>query len=239
MFSNNELFEFSQVFTKYQGNFIESPHFLNVMNKLHIAKLEYIFYENGIPNDPTIFYENKDLVTGELYQTRKDLNYGIFILKTFFDKNAEITDEIREVNSYICEITYLGLSRIKLVNNALYYLLHDELTGIYNQNFFSRHVTELINKRDISEYAALYLNIRNCRYLNSVFGNRITDRIIVTLAKTLKSMIVIEDGECVSRLGGDFFTLIVKKEHLEKFTNLLTNFPIEFDYESDHIVYHL
>lgn len=237
MFSNEELFQFSKLFTEYQGSFIEAPCFLHVIDKLHIVKLDYIFYENNLPTDPVVIYEDKTKTPGKLYQTRKDFNYGIFIIRTYFDNDQEITEEIEETVKYITEITYLGVSRIKLTTSAVYYLLHDELTGIYNNNYFNRHVTNLIKDNDISEYAALFLNIRNCRYLNAVFGNRITDKMIISLATSLDEMTDSSRGECVARLGGDFFTLIVLKENLEKFTSVLSNFNVEFDFESDHIAY--
>lgn len=239
MLTNEEIYNYSLIFTEHKGNFTESPHYLNVINKLHIAKMDYLFYEHHEERDPILVYENHDLEIGESYVTRKSFDFGTFELRVFFDKTANITQEIIDTWKYICEISYLGISRIKLISNSMYYLFHDEMTGVYNTLYFNRHISNLIENNCISNYTAMYLNIRNCRYLNSVFGNKITDKIIVTLAHSLSDMIDETSGECISRLGGDFFTIIVLKENANKFIEKLTCFPIEFDYELDHINYPL
>lgn len=237
MFSSQELLEYTRLFTEFEGDITSNPIYIAVMNKLHIAKQEFTFYENGLLNDSTVLYNNESIETGEYYRTRKEFHFGIYDLYTYFDKNFNITDEILDTTKYICEITFIGLSRFKLIKNSLHYLLHDEMTGIYNHNYYIRHLQGLISEGIVSDYVAVFLNIRNCRYLNTVFGSRITDKIIYTLANKLDEMTDSSLKECASRLGGDFFNLIVHKSNLEKFTSTFTNFQIEFDYESDHIIY--
>lgn len=241
MITEKEYSEFSKVFTESSiDEFSSRKEFIVVMKKLNIAKLEFTMYKNGLPGEADVIYCDAELTpsTTPLYE-RKHFNYGFFELRTYLSDGVEITEKTKEELSLTAEITYLGVSRLRLVDNALHNLYHDELTGVYNHNYFLRHVDGLIKSKTISKYTALYLNISKCRYLNTIFGSRITDQIIITLARDLDAMTEPDNGECLSRLGGDFFTLIVLKEHVSKFLDKFEKFPIECDYETDHISYNL
>lgn len=207
-------------------------------NELGIARCDFVTYKDGTPSEPSIICDFSEPSSSEYHAYHFQNMFSVAEIRTFFssDESDECTDY-----SFLLDIwdrtIFRAINCYILSTQASYNLMHDQMTGIHNQNYFMRHLGKLCAKKVISNYAAFYMNIRNCRFLNNVFGNYATDEIIKHFAIGLDSILDKENGECLSRLGGDFFTFVALKSNLDKYIKLLSAFPIDFTYGTDRIIY--
>ena len=66
--------------------------------------------------------------------------------------------------------------------------------------------------RKLSEYAAVFFNIRNFKFINQTVGVKTGDVILKEFAFYINSNL--KEEEYISRLGGDNFFALVKKEQM-------------------------
>ncbi|MBO7450851.1 MAG: EAL domain-containing protein [Clostridiales bacterium] len=226
--------------TKYSGkDMTNDESFKRFADILGVVKCDFIIYHDGTPEMPHVIYNTDDSYSSDHHSYHFQNIFAVIEIRTFFkDDSSQIINGANGLTIWD-RILYTAVNSYTLSARASYNLMHDQLTGIHNQNYFMRHLGKLIDKGSIDNYVAFYMNIRNCRFLNNVFGNYATDEIIKFFAVKFDGMIDKEQGECLSRLGGDFFTFIALKENLDKYTKLFCSFPIDFVYGTDRIIYDL
>jgi len=206
--------------------------------ELGICKCDYITYKDGIPSNPIVICDFSEPASNDYRSYHFKNMFRSAEIRTFFSSDESGNCEDYEFLLDVWDRTiFRALNCFILTSQARYNLMHDQMTGIHNQNFFMSHLAELCKAGNISNYVAFYMNIRNCRFLNNVFGNSATDEIIKHFAVELDDMTDKNGGECLSRLGGDFFTFIALKKNLDKYLNLINGFPLDFTFGTDRIIY--
>ncbi len=234
------LYKFNCACTEYKGgSFNELQDFVSYAKELGIGKIDEIIYVKGNPTEPVVLYsENADLTGCEKFSLRKPSMDDILELQLTMLPGNKISEEdnLAVIKAFLNTV-FLSVNSNRLTIISKFNLMHDELTGIHNQNYFMRNLYEITGKGLAANYTAFYMNIRNCRFLNKVFGNYATDEIIKYFAVNFDAMTDKENGECLSRLGGDFFTLLALKENVDKYVKLLTSFPVDFTFGTDRISY--
>lgn len=84
---------------------------------------------------------------------------------------------------------------------------HDSLTGIYNANAFYRNTKEMLSQSE-DEFVLVRLNIVRFKVINDIFGAKVADEILVTVAENLvKSLSGISCS--YGRLTSDHFALCI------------------------------
>lgn len=76
----------------------------------------------------------------------------------------------------------------------------DELTGLYNVSAFELSIERL--KKNNNEYALIYFDLDDFKYINTIYGYNIGDQILVVIAQALKTLV---DKELCARIGNDNF----------------------------------
>ncbi|MBQ8172095.1 MAG: GGDEF domain-containing protein [Oscillospiraceae bacterium] len=109
----------------------------------------------------------------------------------------------------------------------------DALTKLPNATGFIAIGKRLFKQGTLHEYTAMYLNIKNFRSVNTQVGRKHSDKAIVAFARTLRSKLC--EDEFVARLGGDNFTVLVKKENSSALLDFLSHALIELELESTSI----
>lgn len=119
---------------------------------------------------------------------------------------------------------------------------HDGLTGLPSRSLFSDRLQQAIalNKRSASLLAICFINIDDFKSINKNLGHSIGDKLLVDVAR--RSQSVIREGDTISRLRGDEFTLLLNdiesfdvcKQTLERVHQSLSQ-PYLIDGESYHI----
>ncbi|MDO4522242.1 MAG: EAL domain-containing protein [Eubacteriales bacterium] len=106
------------------------------------------------------------------------------------------------------EDTYiLGFQNIENEKNTVY----DELTGIFNKQYFYEYTNRLLYKAEekgqVSEYSVLFNNIKNFKYYNMKYGHQAGDMLLQHVAKSIES---VGSDLMVARFGDDHFISISK-----------------------------
>ncbi len=86
----------------------------------------------------------------------------------------------------------------------------DIMTGLPNAAGFRTFVNRIRATGTLTAYNAFYINLKSFGLINKKYGKQEADLIIVRFAERLLSCI--DNDECVGRLSGDAFILLVHKE---------------------------
>ena len=99
----------------------------------------------------------------------------------------------------------------KAVQNLLHYerTLRDLKTGLYNNGFFMTRLNEEIvrSTRNDTEASIIIIDVDNFKNFNDVYGHIAGDRVLETLAITIKQGVRV--GDIPSRFGGEEFTVLL------------------------------
>ena len=86
----------------------------------------------------------------------------------------------------------------------------DELTGLSSRAHFFMNITDLIKYSEINneQFSLLYIDLDNFKNVNDTLGHDVGDYLLQEIA--LRIVDVSRNADCVSRLGGDEFCVVVK-----------------------------
>lgn len=113
----------------------------------------------------------------------------------------------------------------------------DRLTGAANSDGFMRYVGMLAAKGEVVNYTSAFINIKNFKYVNKIFGNRQGDKLLREFASAMSGFIG-KDGK-FARLGGDNFILIIKKGRVNDLRVFIDALSYEMGDGNDRQVYDL
>lgn len=88
---------------------------------------------------------------------------------------------------------------------ALSAIEYDELTGLYTRQAFYHHAKTLINFKSEKQFQVLVADIRNFKLVNSIYGEKMGDKVLIYLAKTFAEYM--ENG-LLARYGSDQFVCL-------------------------------
>ena len=136
-----------------------------------------------------------------------------------------------EVDYVICSADDVT-ERNRKEEKIRYLTFHDSLTGLYNRTFYEEEIRRLDVERKLP-LSIITCDVNGLKFVNDIFGHHIGDRLLVKVAKNLKSATRTED--IVARWGGDEFVVLLpntsKKEVLritERINELMMDQTVEF-----------
>lgn len=142
-----------------------------------------------------------------------------------FDENIKNS----EMEKYYIVINMIYLIFLRAINNK--YLkdlpLYDATTGL--RNTFG--MIQLEGTIKASEYACIFLNIKNFNFYNRLYGDQNGNILLKLIGLKLRENLE-ENLEFVCRPGGDHFCIFLKKEKLAEKLFKLQNFEVVLNYEN-------
>lgn len=86
---------------------------------------------------------------------------------------------------------------------------HDHLTGLYNRTFAFDFLNQKLRECDRrnTTLSILFIDIDNFKSINDKFGHTTGDKILKTVASSIKNSVRAQDAVC--RIGGDEFIIIM------------------------------
>lgn len=116
--------------------------------------------------------------------------------------------------------------------------LHDSLTGLPNRVDFNDQLDQTLSNAKHGPVALLYLDLDRFKQVNDTLGHPVGDELIRQFTGRLKA--VVDNRAVIARIGGDEFTLIVRKfTHLAEIEvlceEIITAVRHPFDIDGNHI----
>jgi two-component system, cell cycle response regulator len=110
---------------------------------------------------------------------------------------------------HFCEVLSGDLQHVKLHEQLLRERESDELTGIPNRAFLSRHGPPMLSLADRkgSPVALLFCDLDRFKAINDTYGHAVGDAVLCAVARTIAERI--RDYDLLARLGGDEFVLLL------------------------------
>ncbi len=90
----------------------------------------------------------------------------------------------------------------------------DTLTGLYNEQGFFVAMERILRSNPDKRYTHIRFNIKNFTVINSVFGIRTGDALLLRLSDLFKNMV--EENGCACRFHSDHFGLLLENEYFDK-----------------------
>ncbi|WP_231886662.1 EAL domain-containing protein [Methylomonas methanica] len=126
------------------------------------------------------------------------------------EEDMVVSQEIALLADKILTGTVQDLSRQKASERMIHQLAYyDELTGLSSRAYYQAHIEHIIKsaKRHHKQFAFLYLDLDEFKYVNDSFGHHVGDQFLQAVAQRINT--VIRDVDLAVRLGGDEFCVLV------------------------------
>ncbi len=120
-----------------------------------------------------------------------DVSLAVYLLKDNIIAQFNISD-ITERKEYQSQLEYLSL--------------YDQLTGLYNRNFFEAELIRLSDGR-FYPISLISCDLDGLKLINDTLGHQEGDRLLKACARVLKGSL--RDSDILARVGGDEFSAIL------------------------------
>lgn len=116
-----------------------------------------------------------------------------------------------------------------------YLATHDTLTGLYNKDYFSVKVAEVLKEKTDEDWLLVCSNIKDFKLINDLFGIEKGNEVLKMQADIFKEQC--SEGVIHGRIGGDKFAMCVPKPQFleQNFMNMVQTMRHAFDND----IYHL
>ncbi len=202
-----------------------------MVGEFHIAPTPY--NENGNVGIKEFFLSAKGYDSSEVTTRFATGDNGLVILTSYPEAGVKWDKELLDEINFLHKVLFVILGRSRLTDIIKTSLATDALTRLPNTQGFITIGNMLFNQGRLHEYSAIYLNIKNFKYVNTQIGNKHGDEVVKTYAAQLHSNIA--ENEYVARLGGDNFALLIKKEHTDEMLDFLADVSVKIELDSTSI----
>ncbi|MCF8002313.1 MAG: diguanylate cyclase [Halanaerobiales bacterium] len=165
--------------------------------------------ENVLEKEITFFIENKNFLNQLSKHKIKD--------KKRLNINLNINDQSKWLDIRCSNIIYQNINLKLLImvdvteqkqseKEIKYLRFHDQLTGLYNRDYFMEELKRLDTQRQLP-LTIIMGDINSLKLVNDVFGHDQGDILIQNTAKILENNLRNED--ILARIGGDEFAILL------------------------------
>lgn len=161
----------------------------------------------------------------ETFQTDES---GNAVFAFYPPKGTAWTEYERAALRFLAQNIFLILGKTRLIQLMKRISIVDFLTGAANTRGFMQYGEDLYAKGTLSQYVCLFINIKNFNYINQTVGPRQGDAILCKYVQMIQNEL--DEEEVLSRLGGDNFMALLKKERIDNFLQFISNIRIDVPY---------
>ncbi|MDD3241954.1 MAG: bifunctional diguanylate cyclase/phosphodiesterase [Bacilli bacterium] len=188
---------------------------INLLNKIYDLDLTNQIYVYDVEN-----YSKKNYNFSMTIPPKGNININFNPdLDTIFSD-----DNVNRAETFLKMFftTYINFKYQEYIQQSYNY---DSTTGILNVLGLINEGVNISKRGKISEYVAIFLNIQDFKLLNMRFGMELANKLLRIFSNNLIKNI--DNGEFVSRAGGDNFIVLIKKENVRDFIDSVTELEIE------------
>lgn len=175
-----------------------------------------------------VLYDREKDVENEPFEASFPLFEGGFITVTFYSGNSNGFDnEQRNIVEIIANTVFIQFNRVIMQELVTHVIKTDIETGAATLDALINYAGMLIAQNRIEDFSIIFFNIHNFKYVNKVLNYEQGDVVLRNYTKTIYRNL--SDGEMITRLGGDNFVMLVKKESLREYIDMLSFMNIRYD----------
>ena len=191
-------------------------------------------------------YELLDISKGKINQVKQKLidkfgnitNQGeswtkdIFLNETdeyfIIEKKSVKTVDTKLDGSFV--IVKNSTDKRRQIEQDIYNTMHDNLTGLFNKQYLYNNIRKfLVNSTMKNDFYIIYINVKNFKIINDIFGIDYGDQVLIEIANWLR--LNINGTNCVvGRLIGDTFGIFMPEDEFtdELFSNAFSKFIVKY-----------
>lgn len=186
---------------------------------LRIAKVEITHYESpmeeGMQKGEKLTYYQEDTYDQNRFYTIREVtgNGNVAIYHAYQQRGAGNWSKEEEHHVFVflkLLFSFNGRANVMRIADRLTYF--DKDLKIPNLAHYHRKLSEVIAKRKIGEYGAVFYNLRRFSVVNQQIGRDRGTKVMSMFAKQLQQKL--GPDEVVCRVGGDNFVALFKKDNL-------------------------
>lgn len=134
---------------------------------------------------------------------------------------------------FLCKMLYFIYGKARVLNRFFQAAYIDKLTGAMNSERLFQYMAGLLKSGTFANYCASFVNIKNMKLFNEMYGTHLGDDILVGYVKKLQGFI--KEDECVARMGGDNFFVVIQKSREDDLFKLLREMCVEIILPGDRL----
>ncbi len=194
---------------------------------LGFGHLEYSLHTPGAMGSSgviTLYSEDECQQSYPFVETFKTNDGGIASYKVCPKNKLQFSvDEVQGIKLLLWDINMLaGTARLEtLLQKAA---VTDALTGAENQAGLTHFAGRLVALKMLGNYASLFVNLKNFRYVNKAIGAQAGDFALKIYVSKVQNFL--GNDEIIARMGGDNFVILVKKEKVEEFIDKFSSLSV-------------
>jgi len=212
---------------------VSNNFFSQYVDLLHIGKIEIVsntpksIYDRQLVENKIIAYSSND-VSDEFIVKENEIinetnkgssNVLVYPIKGYSFKEEEIEFILGIVSLFHL---YFAKKRLEFLIEETKY--KDSLTNVLNADGLNKFFNHINNS---DKYVYIFSNIKNFKYINTIYNRNDADKILITY--TQKLLLMLDNEEALCRAGGDNFISVIKLENFEKYLKELECVVFEFN----------
>ena len=149
-------------------------------------------------------------------------------IKYYHLENRDVINEKKQYLGYYLKVRDITREQLK-IKRDMYEATHDKLTGLYTKEYLYKVIANHLSSHADTDFVLLFVNIKNFKIVNDIFGTDFGDYALKCVSKFLKERL---SDKCVyGRLGADNFGVLIPKEEfdVDRAEDILSRFAIKND----------
>ena len=191
-----------------------SGEIVGLLHMGRISLLEYSDMNAELRDEPlsdTILFDAVSFNPDECLMDRLVIPTGTVLrVSIFAEKDHTWSIEERNLVKGFILIMITLKSRLKMKEFIDYAMFHEMELGLHNSFYLNRMMTMIEKLDKLHEYSIIFFNLVNLTGVNYLLGRKGADRIIIQFIDVIEELL--ENPECVCRMGGDNFCILARQE---------------------------
>ncbi|WP_024862082.1 EAL domain-containing protein [Ruminococcus flavefaciens] len=167
------------------------------------------------------------------------------VIGSGLDARYYTLEERRAIDNQKLSGTYLivrdNTEEQQRLKREMYDATHDLMTGLYTREYLYQRIYETMSANPDTEYYIIYVDVKNFKVVNEIFGTKFGDDAIMYIANWIRKNVTAYC--CYGRLAGDTFGVCMPKSQFnaEFLEDKLSHFTIKSELAENgyHLLIHL
>lgn len=205
---------------------------VHVQEELHLGKAAMVmevrpnmYQPHGRSICHDFYTYSKGYSTEELRESYVTGNKGVFHMIFHAEVGYTWNEEEQRAIRTLSHAIYAAMRRARLKELVDRAMLTDSMTMVSNAAGMKRFMEYAKEKNNLAAYNCAFMNIKNFRYYNQKVGSSQGDELLKLYAVKIRDFLLPDEN--ITRMGGDNFIVLVKKERVGAFFERMKNINIQ------------